>query len=108
MTALSEFQSGIVKAALTELRKDPIPIHTFAFYHDHESGTVSVCVDTKESSMELVRSSNRWAMGHFAGHIQSGSWEDACLFQAKVQSGEACPLETLRESILLGQTWIAI
>lgn len=82
MSELSEFLAGVVKGALTELREDPIPVHTFAFYHDHESGIVSVCVDTKESSAKLVRSSNQWAMGYFAEHIQSGSWKDASLFQA--------------------------
>jgi len=84
MSALSEFLSDVIKAALTELRESPIPIHTFAFYHDHESGIVSVCVDTKESSTKLVRSSNHWSMGYFTKHIQSGSWKDASLFQANV------------------------
>ena len=84
MSALSEFLSDVIKAALTELREDPIQIYTFAFYHDHESGIVSVCGDSKESSTKLVRSSNQWSMGYFAEHIQSGSWKDACLFQANV------------------------
>lgn len=84
MSALSKFLADVIKAALTELRADPIPILTFAFYHDHESGIVSVCADTKESSTKLVRSSNRWSMGYFAEHIKSGSWKDASLFQANV------------------------
>ena len=76
-----------MKVAVLELRANPIPIHTFAFYHDHESGAVSVCVDTKESSLRLVRKSNEWSMKHFAEHVQDGSWEDACLFQANVGRG---------------------
>lgn len=84
MSALSKLLSDVITAALTELSKDPIPIHTFAFYHDHESGIVSVCVDTKESSTKLVRSSNQWSMGYFAEHVKNGSWTDACLFQANI------------------------
>jgi hypothetical protein len=78
------FLKAALKAAIVQLRADPVPIHTFAFYHDHESGAVSVCVDTKESSREHLNRSNRWSMKHFAQHIQAGSWEDASLFQANV------------------------
>ena len=84
MSNIPELFSGVIKAALSEVRKDPIPVYTFALYHDHESGFVSVCVDTKESSMRLVRDSNRWDMRYFAEHIQSGNWKDAALFQANI------------------------
>jgi hypothetical protein len=80
----NRFLEGVVKAAVSELRAHPVPIHTFAFYHDHESGAVSVCVDTKQSSLRQVRQSNQWAMKYFAQHLQDGSWEDACLFQANI------------------------
>lgn len=78
------FLKNVMKTALAELRASPVPVHTFAFYHDHESGAVSVCVDTKESSQRLVRQSNLWSMNYFAQHLQDGSWEDACMFQANV------------------------
>ena len=84
MSEIYNFLDGVVKAALAELRADPIPLYTFAIYHDHESAAVSVCADTKESSLALVRLSNKWAMKYFAQHVRAGSWPDACLFQANV------------------------
>jgi hypothetical protein len=84
MSATSEFLADVIKAALKDIRENPFPIHTFAFYHDQESGIVSVCVDTKESSVQQVRNSNKWFMNYFAEHIQRGSWKDAVLFQANV------------------------
>jgi hypothetical protein len=84
MSDLNSFLASVVKAAVAELQAAPIPIHTFAFYHDHESNAVSVCADTKESSLRAVRKSNQWSMKYFAQHLLDGSWEDACLFQANV------------------------
>src|SRR5437016_14539424 len=84
MSEIADFLGGVVKAALKELRADPVPIHTFALYHDHESAMVSVCVDTKESSTKFVDDSNGWLMKYFAEHIHNGSYKDACLFQANV------------------------
>jgi hypothetical protein len=84
MSALAKFLSDVIKAALKDIREDPFPIYTFAFYHDHESGMVSVCVDTKESSAQHVRTGNRQFMDYFAQHIQRGSLQEASLFQANV------------------------
>jgi hypothetical protein len=84
MSEPNRFLESVVAAALSELHTSPVAIHTFAFYHDHESGAVSVCVDTKESSLRLVHQSNQWSIKHFVQHLQNGSWEDACLFQANV------------------------
>lgn len=84
MNEITEFLDGVVKAALVELRADPIPIYTFAFYYDHESAAVSVCADTKESSLASIRQSNKWSMDYFAQHIREGNWDDASLFQANV------------------------
>lgn len=84
MSDVNGFLDGVLSAAMMELRANPVPIYTFAFYHDHESNAVSVCADTKASSLKLVRQSNQWSMKHFSQHVQNGSWEDACLFQANV------------------------
>ena len=84
MSDLDNFLEGVMQTALSELLGSPVPVHTFAFYHDHESGAVSVCVDTKESSLRLVRQSNQWSMKYFAQHLKDGSWEDVCLFQANI------------------------
>lgn len=82
MSGIDKFLDGIVRTALAELRAASIPLFTFALYHDHESAAISVCVDTKESSLASVAQSNQWSMRHFARHIQDGCWQDACLFQA--------------------------
>ena len=50
-----------------------IPVFTFAFYHDHESGAVSVCVDTKENSAKLVLSMNNYNMRHFFKAVAGGA-----------------------------------
>ena len=82
MTTIEQFLDDIVSLAIGELRNEPTPVYTFAFYHDHESGAVSVCVDTKANSAEAVLRSNRWSIKYFDEHIQAGELEDAQLFQA--------------------------
>ncbi len=84
MRNIGSFLDGIIKAALADLRADPILIHTFALYHDHESNAVAVCADTKENSRETIRQSNRWSLKYFTQHVRDGNYEDACLFQASV------------------------
>jgi hypothetical protein len=79
-----DFLDRVVKAELSELVADSIAIYTFALYHDHESGTVSVCADTMESSRALVRQSNAWTMKYFAEHVRDGNWKHAFLFQANI------------------------
>ena len=81
---ITNFLEDIIKVALAELANDPIPIHTLAFYHDHESSAVEICADTKESSMKSVRQGNKWAMKYFAKHIRNGEWEDASRFPANI------------------------
>ncbi|MBN1478486.1 hypothetical protein JXA47_17165 [Candidatus Sumerlaeota bacterium] len=72
MSETTDFHDGVVKAALEELRADPIPLHTFALYHDHESAAVSVCADIRESSTKGVHSQNRFMMKYFPEHIREG------------------------------------
>ena len=84
MNDVDEFLNEVLRRAMAELQSNPIPVYTFAFYHDHESSAVSVCIDTEDSSRELVRKSNQWSMRYFSEHIAEGKWDDACLFQANV------------------------
>jgi hypothetical protein len=97
MNEVDRFLDNVVHRGLIQLRIDPIPIYTFGFYHDHESSSVSICVDTKESSSNFVRKSNQSVMEFFARFIDAGSYKDAFLFQANV--AEACHLVTLCVSI---------
>ncbi len=82
MNVVDQFLQEVLRKAIAELESNPIPIFTFAFYHDHESSAVSVCIDTEDSSREHVRKSNQWSMGYFSEHIGEGNLDEACLFQA--------------------------
>ncbi len=64
------------------LASSPVDVFTFAFYHEHESNAVSICIDTKESSDRHVPRSNNWTMKYFFEHIASGSLDEARLFRA--------------------------
>jgi hypothetical protein len=79
-----ELFSSVLRQALAEIRKETIPVYTFALYHDHESATVSVCVDTQESSAKLVASSNAHSMRYFAEAIAEKDLKAASLWQANI------------------------
>lgn len=61
-----------------------IDIYTFAIYHDHESGFVSICIDTKQNSEIKVAESNQYTMKHFRRIINEGNVEEAMLWRANV------------------------
>ena len=82
MPSARPFLDFVLESALTSLATSPVEVFTFAFYHDHESGAVSICIDTKESSDRHVPRWNSWTMKYFAEHIASGSLSEARLFQA--------------------------
>ncbi|MBU6954448.1 hypothetical protein [Hahella sp. HN01] len=61
-----------------------LDIFTFAIYHDHESGFVSVCIDTKQNSENQLLESNKYSMKHFRRIIEEGSIEEAMFWQANI------------------------
>jgi hypothetical protein len=65
-----------------EIEKAGVPVFTFALYHDHESGAVSVCVDTEEQSRATVRGINAYNAKHFLREIDDGNLKGAALWQA--------------------------
>ena len=78
-------QLGFSKLIETALSKaSGIDIFTFALYHDHESGFVSVCIDTKENSEIQLAKSNTYSMKNFRKAIENGQPEQARLWQANV------------------------
>jgi hypothetical protein len=83
MTA-SELFERVLEGALTEVRAKATPVFTFAFYHDHESRAVSVCIDTEENSRRSVLSTNTYNMRHFLRAIADGDLEAAALWQANI------------------------
>jgi hypothetical protein len=90
MSQATEFLDRTMKVALEALGADPLPIYTFAFYHDHESATVSVCVDTKESSDRLIARRKKFAMKQLPKQVRKGNLEHAKLFN--VQTGHSTGL----------------
>lgn len=84
METASELFERVLNAAITQIKAKAVPVFTFAFYHDHESSAVSVCVDTEENSKRFVRSSNRRCMRHFFEKIAEGDLDAARLWQANI------------------------
>ncbi len=75
---------SILESALSEIEASGLPVFTFAMYHDHESGAVSVCADSEESSARAVASMNAYNAKHFAAAVAKGDLEHAALWQANV------------------------
>ncbi len=75
------FESLIDEALL---KVKGIDIFTFAIYHDHESGFVSICIDTKENSEKQVAESNKYSMKYFRRFIGEGDLDSATLWQANI------------------------
>lgn len=83
MSATQLFES-VLDRALQAVKARSLPVFTFALYHDHESGAVSVCVDTEENSARRVASTNRYNMKHFMKAVAVGDLKRAKLWQANV------------------------
>jgi hypothetical protein len=84
MANASSLFAKVLAKALAEVEARPIPVFTFALYHDHESDAVSVCVDTEEKSDEVVQRINRYNMRHFMKAARAGDLEQARLWQANI------------------------
>jgi hypothetical protein len=72
----------VLSNAIREVRERGIPVYTFAFYHDHESAAVSVCVDTEANSLRSVAKSNAHGIKHFAEAVAAGDLKSAALWNA--------------------------
>jgi hypothetical protein len=80
----SDLFASVLTSAIAEVERQGVPVFTFALYHDHESGAVSVCVDTEESSNRSVAATNRFNMRYFAKAVAQGDLESADLWQANI------------------------
>ena len=76
--------ASVLQSALAEVRQKSIPVYTFALYHDHESNTISVCVDTEENSARCVASMNRYNVKYFMQAIADKDLKSASLWQANI------------------------
>jgi hypothetical protein len=78
------FFADVLNAALSELHAAPVPVYTFALYHDHESAAVSVCVDTETRSRKTVQDINRLNLTYFLKAVETGDLRSASLWQANI------------------------
>ena len=75
---------AVISEALSEVAARGTPVFTFALYHDHESGAISVCVDTEESSKAAVLAMNAYGVRQFMEAVSNGDLGQAALWQANV------------------------
>jgi hypothetical protein len=74
----------VLSRAILEVRAAGIDVFTFAFYHDHESAAVSICVDTEASSVQAIRSGRAFKAKHFADAVATGNLRKAAAFKANI------------------------
>jgi hypothetical protein len=74
----------VLSQAIDEVRNRGTPVYTFAFYHDHESAAVSVCVDTEANSLRSVAKSNAHSLRYFVEAMDAGDLKAAALWKANV------------------------
>jgi WD40 repeat protein len=72
----------VLTRAIADVRERKTPVYTFAFYHDHESSAVSVCVDTKENSRRVVSKINTFNMEYFKKAVTAGDLKTAIRWKA--------------------------
>lgn len=82
MSKVAEFLHAVLRAAIDDIKSRNIPVYTFAFYHDHESRAVSVCVDTKASSQRSVQESNAVSLEYFLEALDDGDLKEASQWPA--------------------------
>jgi hypothetical protein len=73
----------VLSNAVDEIRGRGTPVYTFAFYHDHESAAISVCVDTEANSVLTANKWNAYWMKHFAKAINAGDLKAASMWRVK-------------------------
>lgn len=76
MSLFSEILNESLQEALALVRRDKIAIFTVAFYHDHESRAVSICIDTEANSHAEVASENRFSAKYFWQALDEGDLKE--------------------------------
>ncbi|QQS06927.1 MAG: hypothetical protein IPK50_08525 [Fibrobacterota bacterium] len=74
----------MIQEALQMIADAKAEIYTLAFYHDHESSEISVCIDTEEQSSRTILESNKFTRKYFQKTLAEGDAEGLKLwnFQA--------------------------
>lgn len=67
MSKIKVFLQAVLDQALAEFEKknNTVSLYTLAFYHDHESKAVSICIDTEENSKMKLVQENKYNMEYF-------------------------------------------
>ena len=81
-TDIERLFDDVISTAILEIRASGMDLFTFAFYHDHESAAVSICADTKASSVRSVRGHNAFFLKRFAEAVARSDLRKAELFKA--------------------------
>lgn len=82
--AFAEEIRGMIRESLAVVKERGVDIYTFSIYHDRESETLSVCVDTAENSAKNVVEMNTYGSKHFRKAIENNSLKEAAPWQANV------------------------
>jgi hypothetical protein len=82
MTDADRLFDDVLSRAIAEVRERRTDVYTFAFYHDHESAAVSICVDTEVSSARSVVGQNLFRIKHFATAVAEGNLRRAALWRS--------------------------
>ncbi|WP_299587746.1 hypothetical protein [uncultured Microbulbifer sp.] len=72
----------IIYEGLRKAKTRELDIYTFALCHDHESHVATVCIDTVESSLRAVMSSNKFSNERFMRAVDDGDIESAASWNA--------------------------
>lgn len=73
---------AVLREGLSFAAENQVRLYTVAFYLDHESRAISLCLDTQPNSMKVVRSINKFSTEHFNSAVKNGDLEGAALWQA--------------------------
>lgn len=83
-TDLQDIADSVIRTAIDKAAKEGFRIYTFALYFDHESPALSVCMDSKENSLQKVSEQNSYSAKYFHKFIGAGDLEQAALWQVNV------------------------
>ncbi len=76
---MKKFFDDMIDESLRKFNKEK-SIYTFAFYHDHESDAVSICIDTEDNSMKKVSESNENTKKYFYSFLEQGDMDSLKLW----------------------------
>lgn len=77
---LNSILDEMINESLQIIKKENASIYTFAFYHDHETEAISICIDTEENSNKQITSSNDYSKKYFQENLKNGDMKSLQLW----------------------------